>query len=92
MQEFTDQMPSDIERFPMVPIRDVVIFPFTKVAFKIGRPISVAALEQAMTGERQIFLATQHDATVDEPTADEIYHGRDARAGYSRRSGRTTVR
>ncbi|MGE3467356.1 MAG: endopeptidase La [Pyrinomonadaceae bacterium] len=66
-------MPSDIERFPMVPIRDVVIFPFTKVAFKIGRPSSVIALEQAMTGERQIFLATQHDATVDEPTADQIY-------------------
>ena len=66
-------MPSDIERFPMVPIRDVVIFPYTKVAFKIGRPSSVAALEQAMTGERQIFLATQHDATVDEPAADQIY-------------------
>lgn len=73
MQEFTDQMPSDIERFPMVPIRDVVIFPFTKVAFKIGRPSSVIALEQAMTGGRQIFLATQHDATIDEPTADQIY-------------------
>ncbi|HEV7699113.1 MAG TPA: endopeptidase La [Pyrinomonadaceae bacterium] len=73
MQEFTDQMPSDIERFPMVPIRDVVIFPFTKVAFKIGRPSSVRALEQAMSGERQIFLATQHDATVDEPTPDQVY-------------------
>jgi ATP-dependent Lon protease len=73
MQEFTDQMPSDIERFPMVPIRDVVIFPYTKVAFKIGRPSSVMALEQAMTGERQIFLATQHDATVDDPNADQIY-------------------
>lgn len=66
-------MPSDIERFPMVPIRDVVIFPYTKVAFKIGRPSSVMALEQAMTGERQIFLATQHDATIDDPTADQIY-------------------
>src|SRR5947207_13951676 len=73
MQEFTDQMPKDIERFPMVPIRDVVIFPYTKVAFKIGRPSSVRALEQAMTGDRQIFLATQHDATVDEPRFDEIY-------------------
>ncbi len=73
MQEFTDQMPSDIERFPMVPIRDVVIFPYTKVAFKIGRPSSVRALEQAMVGERQIFLATQHDATVDEPAANQIY-------------------
>ena len=57
----------------MVPIRDVVIFPFTKVAFKIGRPSSVMALERAMTGERNIFLATQHDATVDEPGADQIY-------------------
>jgi ATP-dependent Lon protease len=73
MQEFSDQMPSDIKRYPMVPIRDVVIFPFTKVAFKIGRPSSVRALEQAMTGDRDIFLATQHDATVDEPSADEVY-------------------
>ena len=44
MQEFSDQMPSDIRRYPMVPIRDVVIFPSTKVAFKIGRPSSVRAL------------------------------------------------
>ena len=73
MQEFTDQMPADIRRYPMVPIRDVVIFPFTKVAFKIGRPSSVRALEEAMNGERDIFLATQHDATVDEPNADQIY-------------------
>lgn len=73
MQEFSDQMPTDIKRYPMVPIRDVVIFPFTKVAFKIGRPSSVRALEEAMTGERDIFLATQHDATIDEPKSDEIY-------------------
>ena len=73
MQEFSDQMPSDIKRYPMVPIRDVVIFPYTKVAFKIGRPSSVRALEEAMTGDRDIFLATQHDATIDEPSADQIY-------------------
>ncbi len=73
MQEYSDQMPSDIVRFPMVPIRDVVIFPFTKVAFKIGRPSSVKALEDAMNGDKNIFLATQHDATVDEPKPDQIY-------------------
>src|SRR5215204_3141067 len=73
MQEFTDQMPSDIKRYPMVPIRDVVIFPSTKVAFKIGRPSSVRALEEAMTGDRDIFLATQHDATVDEPSSEQIF-------------------
>ncbi|MGI8813288.1 MAG: endopeptidase La [Pyrinomonadaceae bacterium] len=73
MQEFSDQMPADIKQYPMVPIRDVVIFPYTKVAFKIGRPSSVRALEEAMTGDRDIFLATQHDATIDEPTADQVY-------------------
>ena len=57
----------------MVPIRDVVIFPFTKVAFKIGRPGSVRALEMALASDRTIFLSTQHDATVDEPTPDQIY-------------------
>ncbi len=73
MQEFSDQMPADIAHYPMVPIRDVVIFPFTKVVFKIGRPNSVRALEEVMAGERNIFLATQHDATVDEPSVEQIY-------------------
>lgn len=73
MQEFTDQMPTDTEAYPMVPIRDVVIFPFTRVAFKIGRTSSVAALERAMAGSRSIFLATQHDASIDDPKPDQIY-------------------
>src|SRR5467141_2925648 len=73
MEEYSDRSPADIARYPMVPIRDVVIFPFTKVAFKIGRPGSVRALEQALAADRTIFLATQHDATVDEPTPEQIY-------------------
>jgi ATP-dependent Lon protease len=73
MEEYSDRTPADIARFPMVPIRDVVIFPYTKVAFKIGRPGSVRALEQALGGDRTIFLATQHDATVDDPAPDQIY-------------------
>jgi ATP-dependent Lon protease len=73
MEEYSDRTPSDVAWYPMVPIRDVVIFPFTKVAFKIGRPGSVRALEQALATDRTIFLATQHDATVDEPTPEQIY-------------------
>lgn len=73
MEEFSDQLPADIVSYPMVPIRDVVIFPFTKVAFKIGRPSSVRALEHALAGDRIIFLATQHDATLDDPTENDIY-------------------
>src|SRR5258707_202350 len=73
MEEYSDHSPADIARYPMVPIRDVVIFPFTKVAFKIGRPGSVRALESALAADRTIFLATQHDATVDEPAPEQIY-------------------
>ncbi len=73
MEEYSDRAPSDVAWYPMVPIRDVVIFPFTKVAFKIGRSGSVQALEQALSTDRTIFLATQHDATVDEPTPEQIY-------------------
>jgi ATP-dependent Lon protease len=73
MEEYSDRIPTDIVRYPMVPIRDVVIFPFTKVAFKIGRPGSVRALEEALASDRTIFLATQHDASVDEPTPEQIY-------------------
>jgi ATP-dependent Lon protease len=73
MEEYSDRTPSDIARYPMVPIRDVVIFPFTKVAFKIGRPGSVRALEMALASDRTIFLSTQHDATVDEPSPEQIY-------------------
>src|SRR5438067_2142109 len=73
MEEYSDRTPADILRLPMVPIRDVVIFPFTKVAFKIGRPGSVRALEDALATDRTIFLATQHDASIDEPTPEQIY-------------------
>ena len=73
MEEYSDRTPADIARYPMVPIRDVVIFPFTKVAFKIGRPGSVRALEEALATDRTIFLATQHDASMDEPTPEQIY-------------------
>ncbi|HEU4595969.1 MAG TPA: endopeptidase La [Pyrinomonadaceae bacterium] len=73
MEEYSDRTPSDITRLPMVPIRDVVIFPFTKVAFKIGRPGSVRALEDALATDRTIFLATQHDASIDEPLPSQIY-------------------
>src|SRR6185312_12750463 len=65
---------SDSKRLPMMPIRDVVIFPYMMTPFVVGRESSVRALEEALAGDRKIFLATQHDATVDEPRPDEIYN------------------
>src|SRR5436305_12689547 len=57
----------------MMPIRDVVIFPFMMTPFVVGRESSVRALEEALAGDRKIFLATQHDASIDEPKPHEIY-------------------
>ena len=58
---------------PMVPIRDVVIFPYMLVPFVIGRKSSVRALEAAMEGDKRIFLSTQYDASVDNPKPNQIY-------------------
>jgi ATP-dependent Lon protease len=57
----------------MMPIRDVVIFPHMMTPFLVGRESSVRALEEALAGDKKIFLATQHDASVDEPRPDEIF-------------------
>jgi ATP-dependent Lon protease len=64
---------TDTKRLPMMPIRDVVIFPYMMTPFVVGRESSVRALEEALLGDKKIFLATQHDASVDEPRPDEIY-------------------
>src|ERR1017187_10979774 len=63
----------EVRRLPMMPIRDMVIFPHMMTPCVGGRESSVRALEEALTGDRKIFLATQHDASVDEPNADDIY-------------------
>ncbi len=57
----------------MMPIRDMVIFPHMMTPFVVGRESSVRALEEALNGDRKIYLATQHDARIDEPTSDDIY-------------------
>jgi ATP-dependent Lon protease len=64
---------SDLLKLPMMPIRDMVIFPYMVTPFVVGRESSVRALEEALTGDRKIFLATQHDAGIDEPRPEDIY-------------------
>jgi ATP-dependent Lon protease len=64
---------TDTRRLPMMPIRDVVIFPHMMTPFVVGRESSVRALEEALAADRKIFLATQHDASIDEPRPEEIY-------------------
>ncbi|HUP04330.1 MAG TPA: endopeptidase La [Bryobacteraceae bacterium] len=69
----TSKEKSDTRRLPMMPIRDVVIFPYMMTPFVVGRESSVRALEEAMSADKNIFLATQHDASIDEPKPNEIY-------------------
>ncbi|HEV2304269.1 MAG TPA: endopeptidase La [Candidatus Acidoferrales bacterium] len=64
---------SETKRVPMMPVREIVIFPQMMNPFIVGREASVRALEEALAGEKKIFLATQHDASVDDPRPDEIY-------------------
>ena len=63
----------ELKRVPMMPVRELVIFPQMMNPFIVGRDASVRALEEALAGEKKIFLATQHDASIDDPRPDEIY-------------------
>ncbi|MCU1222982.1 MAG: ATP-dependent protease La [Edaphobacter sp.] len=68
-----ETLSGSVRKLPMMPIRDMVIFPHMMTPFVVGRESSVLALEEALSGDRKIFLATQHDASIDEPNADDIY-------------------
>ena len=69
-----DILTGAMRKLPMMPIREMVIFPHMMTPFVVGRESSVRALEEALNGDRRIFLATQHDASIDEPTPDDIYN------------------
>ena len=66
-------MVDSYETIPIVPLRDVVVFPHMMMPFVIGRPSSTRALEHALKKDKRIFLAAQHDATNDDPTPKDIY-------------------
>src|SRR5262245_26845727 len=61
------------ETLPAVPLRDVVMFPHMLIPFIVGRPQSIRALEDAFGRDHRVFVAAQHDASVDDPRPDHIY-------------------
>ncbi|MDO5704791.1 MAG: endopeptidase La [Paracoccus sp. (in: a-proteobacteria)] len=67
MNEFSTQT------YPVLPLRDIVVFPHMIVPLFVGREKSVRALEAVMDADRPILLAAQKDASVDEPTEDGIF-------------------
>jgi len=67
---------SDVEEayYPLLPLRDVVVFPSMVVPLFVGRDKSIKALEYAMSHEKEVFLAAQRDAKVDIPAQKDIYN------------------
>ncbi|MCJ7601991.1 MAG: endopeptidase La, partial [Desulfobulbaceae bacterium] len=59
--------------YPMMPLRDIVLFPFMVAPLVVGRSKSIKALEQAMSNRTSIFLSTQKDASVDDPDENGVH-------------------
>jgi len=57
----------------MLPMRDIVVFPHMTAPFFIGRSLSIASLEKALDGDRQIFVVAQEDPLVEEPEAKDLF-------------------
>ena len=72
MSGHTPLPPTPIE-LPMLPLRDVVVFPHMVIPLFVGRPKSIKALESAMAAERRIMLVAQKTAAKDEPAIDDMF-------------------
>ena len=78
--------------YPVLPLRDIVVFPHMIVPLFVGREKSIRALEEVMKNDALIMLATQKNASDDDPTPDSIYETgyackRPAAAQIARRHG-----
>src|SRR6478609_4055686 len=69
----TKEKVSGKELFPVLPLRDIVVFPYMVVPLFVGREKSIAALEEVMRADKQILLAAQKNAGDDDPSPDAIY-------------------
>jgi ATP-dependent Lon protease len=62
----------DLISIPLVPLRDIVVFPGTMLPFIVGRRASLTAFNAALEGDKRLFLATQRDARIDEPGMEDL--------------------
>ena len=61
------------KELPVLPVRDIVVFPYMIIPLFVARALSINAIDEALGKDRMIFLATQKDQTVEEPTPDQLY-------------------
>jgi len=71
--ESTDPQPSSGKVLPLLPLRDIIVFPHMVVPLFVGREKSISALEEAMNHEKEILLAAQKMAKTNDPTPEDIF-------------------
>lgn len=64
---------SELQTIPVLPLRDVVVFPFTVMPLFVGRPRSISSLDDAMNNGKQLLLVSQKQAELEEPSIDDLY-------------------
>src|ERR687883_284092 len=69
----TKEKPGGKELYPVLPLRDIVVFPYMIVPLFVGRERSISALEEVMRSDKHILLAAQKNAGDDDPATDAIY-------------------
>ncbi len=69
----TPELPNEQLELPLLPLRDVVVFPHMVIPLFVGRPKSIRALESAMETDKNILLVAQKSAAKDEPSAEDLY-------------------
>ena len=62
------------EKYPLLPLRDIVVYPKMIVPLFVGRAKSINALQKAVDNEQNVVLATQKDPSVEDPKEDDIFH------------------
>ena len=70
---FDDKILDIPQTLPMLPVRDIVVFPYMIIPLFVGRDASIRSVEEALSKNRLIFLASQKDITEENPTSDNIY-------------------
>ena len=61
------------DRLPVIPLREIVVFPFMTIPLPIAREKSIKALEKGMSQDRLLFLTAQRNSEIEEPTRDDVY-------------------
>ena len=67
------EITNNTKLYPLMPLRDIVVFPHMVAPLVVGRKRSIQALEDAMEKRTEIFLVTQKDSSIDDPEQDNIY-------------------